>query len=114
MLPITGATMRQIQVEDGLRVRFPGRDSTFDEGVEIGILLASMASGRPRFPARISKAALDQARDLGAMMGYRIVVEQSDAHVVEITCCTAAIRPKLSLVPSRIAASSFRAGEPIR
>jgi hypothetical protein len=98
--------MRQIQVEDGLRVRFPGRDDAFDEGVEIGLLLASMASGRPRIAARISEATLDQARDLGVLMGYRIVVEQTEAKFLEITCCSGRSRPALALVGGHDAARS--------
>ena len=101
-----GFEMRQIQVEDGLRVRFPGRDEAFDEGVEIGLLLASMATGRPRIPARISEATLDQARDLGTMMGYRIVVEQAEAKFVEITCCSGSSRPTLSVVGGQRASTA--------
>jgi hypothetical protein len=38
--------VRRIHVEHGLSLRFTGRDEEFNEGVEIGILVGLMSSGR--------------------------------------------------------------------
>jgi hypothetical protein len=92
--------MRQIHVDNDLRLRFPGRDANFNEGVEIGLALAAMAAGRPQFSLRVAAATLDQARDLAEKMDYRIVVHQTEGGWAEITCRTAHIRPKLTLVSS--------------
>ncbi len=54
--------MRFIHVEDGLRLRFPGRDAAFNEGVEIGILAVNLASGRGEFTLQLSSGTLEQAR----------------------------------------------------
>jgi len=51
--------MRHIQVEDGLRLKFPGRDETFNAGIEVGLILAQMASGRSEITARFAATTLD-------------------------------------------------------
>jgi hypothetical protein len=90
--------MREIHVEEDLRLRFPGRGEEFDQGVEIGLLIAAMASGQTELSLRIAAANLDQAQALATRMGYRVRVEARDTFWADISCCTGRIRPKLTLV----------------
>jgi hypothetical protein len=59
-----------IRIEDGLTLRFPGRDGSFRAGVEIGMLATLMAMRIPRIVHSISGDNLDQARALAAKLGY--------------------------------------------
>ncbi len=63
--------MRYIDVVPGLRLRFASRDENFDEGVEIGLLAAQLASGIVEFTMMLAAGTLDQARMLATNMGYR-------------------------------------------
>ncbi|MFY9293865.1 MAG: hypothetical protein WAP03_24695 [Methylorubrum rhodinum] len=93
--------MRTIHVEEGLRLRFPGRDASFHEGVEIGILAVNLASGRSEFTLRFSSSTLEQARALASQLGYRTHVVADDATWAEVTFLTGQRRPRLALVHSR-------------
>lgn len=93
--------MRYIQVEDGLRLRFAARDEEFDQGVEMGILVAQMSAGQITFTRSISTASVDQARSLAAKMGYHLVVASADETSAEITFRAGRARPKLTVVHSR-------------
>ena len=93
-----GAPMRHIHVEDGLRLRFPGREEAFNEGIEVGLALASMAAGRREFTLHIASTTLDQARALASKMGYRVHVIQQDETSAEVMFLTGSREPKLKLV----------------
>jgi len=95
-----GALMRHIHVEEGLRLRFPGREEAFNEGVDIGLLLAHMASGQREITARLAATTLDQARVLASRMGYRVHVVVADETSAEVMFLTGSRRPKLTLVHS--------------
>lgn len=100
--------MRSIHVEGGLRLRFPGRDGSFDEGVEIGLLAAGLASGRGEFTLKFGSSTLEQARSLATGMGYRVHVVRAEAGEVEVTFLTGRRRPKLTLISTQALAN--RAG----
>lgn len=91
---------RKVHVEDGLHIGFPHRSAEFAEGVEIGILAALMATGSPRFHHRISPASVEQARDLAAPLGYRLMVSDEADGLVQIALSRTSLRPRLSLVAS--------------
>jgi len=93
--------MRWVQVEDGLSLRFPARDAAFHEGVELGILAALLNAGHGRVTHIMSAANLDQARALGAKMGYRLTLGGSEGEMIEVDFWTGPARPRLSLVPAR-------------
>lgn len=98
--------MRHIHVVPGLRLRFANRDEAFNEGVEIGLLAASMATGIGEFAMMLGADTLEQARALAGQMGYRVhVVESGDAWV-EVMFLTGHRRPKLHVVPSAGLAAS--------
>ncbi|MDR7039184.1 hypothetical protein J2X36_003957 [Methylobacterium sp. BE186] len=91
--------MRHIHVEAGLRLRFPGRDEAFNEGVEIGLALARMAAGQREFTLRCAATTLNQAHVMAARMGYRVHVVQVNETSAEVTFLTGSRRPKLTLIP---------------
>jgi hypothetical protein len=94
--------MRQIEVLDGVRVRFPGRDDEFDLGVEIGAATVLMALGEPVIERRVRAECVEQLRPLAERFGYRLVGGESDEQAeVEITLFHASRRPKLKLVPTQ-------------
>jgi hypothetical protein len=93
--------VRRIHVEDGLSLRFPGRQEDFNEGVEIGLLIALMTSGQDSFSRWLSTGNIDQARAIAEMMRYRMVEGAVDGTWTELTFRTGRARPKLRLVHSR-------------
>jgi hypothetical protein len=92
--------MRHIHLADGLRLRFPGRDENFDQGVEIGILAVLMDSGTREFSRRISGANLEQARALAKQFGYHVVEGSEAEEWVELLFRFGPARPQLKLVHS--------------
>jgi hypothetical protein len=93
--------MRHIQIENGLKLRFPARSEDFDQGVEIGILAVLMTSAQTGFTQRISATNLEQARSLAEKMGFHLIVASSNADWTEIILRSGRARPKLTLVHSR-------------
>lgn len=98
--------MRHIQIVPGLRLRFGGRDEAFDEGVEIGLLAASMATGIGEFAMTLGAGTLEQARALAGEMGYRVHVVVSGDVWTEVMFLTGHRRPKLHVVRSDCLAAS--------
>jgi hypothetical protein len=102
--------MRAIHVEEDLRLRFPGRSEEFNEGVEIGLLVAACAEGQSELSMRISASNLEQAHAVATKMGYRLRVETRDDAWAHITCCTARMRPKLTLVRTGSVVTAYAPG----
>jgi len=92
--------VRTIEVEEGLRVRFPGRGASFADGVEIGILLAHLGERQPVIAQTISCGNAEQARVLAAKFGYRLTLEAAGADSMRITLTAQALRPRLRIVSS--------------
>ena len=91
--------MWKINIQDDLRIRFPARDKTFSEGVEIGMLATLMSLGWREFERSISMVNLDQARSLGEKLGYHVTgVTDEEPGFVRITLRDRSLRPKLKLV----------------
>jgi hypothetical protein len=93
--------MRRIQIEERLWVRFPARDGSFLEGVEIGALAAHLATAVPEFRRTMSASAFKQAKALAAKFGYRALAgNDADAGTVEVVFTTRRRKPQLRLVSS--------------
>jgi hypothetical protein len=92
--------MRHIHLTDGLRLRFPGRNEEFDQGVEIGMLAVLMDLGTREFSRWISSENLDQARVLAKQLGYHVVEGPSDTEWTELVFRSGSARPQLRLVHS--------------
>jgi hypothetical protein len=90
--------MRQIEIEDGLRLRFPHRDAAFAEGVEIGVLAVRLAAGPREVTSRISPASLEQARDLAQGLGYRALKTAEGGDWIDVSFTPVHARPRLRLV----------------
>jgi hypothetical protein len=98
--PIWGSLMRHIHLADGLRLRFPGRNEDFDQGVEIGMLALLMDMGEREFRRWISIGNLDQARALAKQLGYYVIESSSDGESTELVFRFGQARPQLRLVHS--------------
>mgnify|MGYP007051629150 CR=1 FL=1 len=92
--------MRHIHLDNGLRLRFPGRCEEFDQGVEIGMLAVLMDSRLPEFSRRIGRDNLDQVRAIARQMGYYVVEDQEQEGFVELTFRHGSARPQLKVVHS--------------
>src|SRR5215217_8721879 len=66
----------KIEIVEGLRISFPGREKEFSFGVEIGVISHLMANGEPNFRRWISRESLDQVKALASALGYAATVEQ--------------------------------------
>lgn len=94
--------MRHIHLDEGLRLRFPGRSEDFDQGVEIGMVAVLMDQELMEFSRWISRANLGQVEAIAKQMGYRIAETGGDEDWVEITFRHNSIKakPQLRLVHS--------------
>jgi hypothetical protein len=94
--------MRHIHLDDGLRLRFPGRSEDFDQGVEIGMIAVLMDQGLTEFARWISRSNLSQVEAIARQMGYRIEEGGGDEEWVDVTFLhgAAKAKPKLRLVHS--------------
>jgi hypothetical protein len=94
--------MRHIHLDDGLRLRFPGRSEDFDQGVEIGMIAVLMDQGSPEFSRWIARSNLSQVEAIAKQMGYRAEQDGGDEEWVEVTFVfgTAKAKPTLRLVHS--------------
>lgn len=90
--------MRTIEIEDGLTVRFPGRESEFADGVEIGVLAALMGMGLPVIGRAIARDNIEQARKLAGKLGYRLVARPSTGETARVELRRAGVRPQLKVV----------------
>jgi hypothetical protein len=94
--------MRHIHLDDGLRLRFPGRSEDFDQGVEIGMIAVLMDQGLGEFSRWIARSNLSQVEAIAKQMGYRLEEVGGDEEWADITFLygTAKSKPKLKLVHS--------------
>lgn len=91
--------MNDIAVEDGLTVRFPEREPDFIEGVEIGLLLALLASGQSDVMQTIRTSSLEQAQALAAQFGYRCIASRQDSsNRITVHVTNRRFRPRLVAV----------------
>lgn len=94
--------MRHIHLDEGLRLRFPGRSEDFDQGVEIGMLAVLMDQELPEFTRWISRVYLSQAEAIAKHMGYRVIEDGGDGDWVDLTFRHNSVKskPNLRLVHS--------------
>ena len=93
--------MRSIEVEDGLRIRFPQRSPEFDEGFEIGLAAALMTIGTRAFSRSVSTASVDQLQAVSEKLGYHVQVERTEGDRSTVSVRLGRPRPKLTIVHSR-------------
>lgn len=64
--------MRFIEVNEGLRLRFPSQSQDFSEGFEMGAITALLSLDLQGFSRPIALANVDQAREIAESLGYRM------------------------------------------
>jgi hypothetical protein len=89
--------MRQIYVEDGLTISFPGRDEEFDQGVEMGIAIALMAAGQS-FTTWLSNATIEQAEEVAHKMNFHLESLQTCAKASHVAFRIGRKRPRLTIL----------------
>lgn len=90
--------MRKIEIEDDLKIRFPRRAPDFDDGVEVGVMAALMATGIPRFTRTVYPTVVAPVRALAAKLGYRVVTTPEPDGRATLFVESASIRPHLRVV----------------
>lgn len=90
--------MRKITIEEGLTLRFPARDASFSEGVEIGMLAALMALGFADIARPIAPGSVEQARALAEGFGYRLIETGRGDESVSVLLTRRAARPSLRVI----------------
>lgn len=90
--------MRRIEVESDLNVRFPGRCSEFDDGVEVGLVAAHMAAGLWHISRTVSADAVPQIESLARSMAYRVQVGANREGRVQIEAQPTGRRPGLRVI----------------
>jgi hypothetical protein len=94
--------MRSIEIEEGLRIRFPSQDLSFDAGVEIGIIASLMGGKLREFTRCIGAGSVEQARLLARKLGYHLCeIEDGPEGTARVTFRVRSAAPKLRLVASR-------------
>jgi hypothetical protein len=89
--------VRQIELVDDVRIRFPGRGDEFDTGIEVGMLATLMALGNSSIERRVSPACLEQLKPLAKQLGYNLVFE-AEADAIAVTLLHKSLRPRLRVV----------------
>ena len=92
--------MHHIHLAEGMRLRFPARNTDFDQGVEIGIIAALMSQDLMEFTRKISSENLGQMRALVEQFGYRLIEGAEDGEFVELKFYSRNARPRLRVVHS--------------
>lgn len=87
-----------IHLDDGLVVRFPGRDQEFAEGVEVGMLAALMDQGALELHRWIRVSNVDQVRVLAEKFGYRLLQGERSGVLTRVTLSHRRARPRLRVV----------------
>jgi len=92
--------MRQIHVDEDIRIRFPQRGTDFDDGVEVGILVLMMAKGDTVITRSVSPECFQQLKALAPQLSYRVTgeLESDDNDIVRVTLTSSRLRPKLKVV----------------
>ncbi len=91
--------MRQIYVDQDVRIRFRQRGAEFDDGVEVGILALLMAQGDPVITRWVSDSCFNQLKALAPQLSYRAVAEpSSEEGLVKVTLTSSRVRPSLRVV----------------
>lgn len=93
-----GFGVRKIEIEQDLRVRFPGRGPEFDDGVEVGIIAAHLGLGVRSVERLVNASVLAQLESLARAMSYRVVVNGPVGDSLAVTVERVDARPSLRVV----------------
>jgi hypothetical protein len=90
--------MRNIEIVDDLKLRFPQRDREFDLGVEVGSITVLIAQGVAIIEREISPEALEQLEPIAKRFGYSIVRGDVPGNVVHVSFERFRRKPRLRVV----------------
>lgn len=90
--------MRNIEIIDDVRLRFPGRDAEFDLGVEVGAVSVLMTQGAPLIQRELSMAAVEQLRPIAERFRYALVATASGDETMSVSLVHWSRRPLLRVV----------------
>ncbi|KQS85008.1 MULTISPECIES: hypothetical protein [unclassified Rhizobium] len=90
--------MRKIEIIDDVRMRFPGRETEFDIGVEVGAMSVLIAQGTPIIERQMSKDALEQLRPIAERFRYVINATEAEGGLTSVYLSRWPKRPQLRVV----------------
>ncbi|MDB5473625.1 MAG: hypothetical protein JWP99_928 [Devosia sp.] len=90
--------MRNIEILDNVRLRFPGRDAEFDVGLEVGSVSVLMAQGTALIQRELSAAAVEQLRPIAERFRYALVATPSGEQLMSVSLLHWSRRPLLRVV----------------
>jgi hypothetical protein len=90
--------MRKIEILDDVHLRFPGRDTEFDLGVEVGAASVLMAQGLPLIQREFSVAATEQLRPIAERFRYALVASPTESGSMSVSLIHWSRRPLLRVV----------------
>lgn len=90
--------MRNIEIVDEVRLRFPGRDAQFDIGLEVGAVSVLMAQGSPLIQRELSHAATEQLRPIAEHFRYAMVATAAGEQMMSVSLLHWSRRPLLRVV----------------
>jgi hypothetical protein len=90
--------MQTIEIIDDVRLRFPGRSTEFDLGVEVGSVSVLLAQGVPLVQRTLSAAATEQLRPIAERFRYALVANSADDGMMEVSLVHWSRRPLLRVV----------------
>lgn len=90
--------MRKIEIVDDLWVRFPGCDTEFDIGVEVGVATVLMAQGAPFIQRTLSADAVEQLRPVADSLHYSMTASPALDGMMAVALAPRSRRPMLRVV----------------
>ncbi|WEZ85978.1 hypothetical protein P6U16_23795 (plasmid) [Rhizobium sp. 32-5/1] len=90
--------MRNIEILDDVRLRFPGRDAEFDLGFEVGAVSVLMAQGQALIERELSDGAVEQLRPISDRFGYALVATETVTGMSCVSLSPKSRRPLLRIV----------------
>lgn len=90
--------MRQIEILDNLKLRFPERGPEFDLGIEVAAAAVLMAQGEPLIQRQISSDAVEQLRPLAERFRFALVASPAANGLLDVSLTHKSRRPRLRVV----------------
>lgn len=90
--------MRKIEILADVKLRFPGRDTEFDVGIEVGAVSVLIAQGVPLIQRQLSRDATDQLRPIAEQFRYTMVATEADEGEMDVSLSNRARKPLLRVV----------------
>lgn len=77
--------MRRLEIIDDIELSFPGRDASFESGVEIGALAVLMAQGEAMLCRRLTANGVETLRPLAEQFFYSLIATPTGDGMVDIS-----------------------------